>query len=202
METNIQIIIGATELFKRYGIKSISMDDIARHLSISKKTIYQHFEDKDKLVLEVLAKELNNDKNEILCISTKSKDVIEELMLCGDYMRTHIVNLNPALLFDLKKYHPEAWKYFEDFKKIFIVEMLLKCLQRGIDEKYFRNDINAPILARLRAEEIELGFNTEIYPTDTYNTGEVQMEFFSHFIYGVSTLKGHERLDELLKYKI
>lgn len=202
METNNHIIVGATELFKKYGIKSISMDDIARHLSISKKTIYQHYEDKDKLVFEVLVKDLNNDKNELIGISNKSKDVIEELMLCGEYMRTHVINLNPALLFDLKKYHPEAWKYFQDFKKVFIVEMILRGLQRGLKEGYFRTNINAPILARLRAEEIEMGFNNDIYPSEIYNNGEVQMEFFKHFIYGVSTLKGHERLDELMKYKI
>lgn len=202
MEINIQIIHGATELFKKYGIKSISMDDIARHLSISKKTIYQHFEDKDKLVFEVLVKDLNNDKNELKQISETAKDVIEELMLCGDYMRTHVVNLNPALLFDLKKYHPEAWKYFQDFKKVFMVEMILKSLNRGINEGYFRKDVHCPILARLRAEQIEIGFNSDIYPSEIYNNGEVQMEFFKHFIYGVSTIKGHERLDELMKYKL
>lgn len=202
METSSQIVQGASELFKKYGVKSISMDDIARHLSISKKTIYQHFEDKDKLVLEVLVRDLNHDKTELNLITNKSKDVIEELMLFGEYMRTHVINLNPALLFDLKKYHPEAWKYFQDFKKVFIVEMILRSLDRGIREGYFRENIHGPILARLRAEQIEMGFNNDIYPSETYNNGEVQMEFFKHFIYGVSTLKGHERLDELMKYKI
>lgn len=201
MDVKSQIIEGAFELFRKYGVKSISMDDIARHLSISKKTIYQHFEDKDRLVLDVLTFELTNDKNRLNAINDNSKDVIDELMKLGEYMKNHVMNINPALLFDLKKYHPASWKYFQEFKKGFIVDMLLKSIDRGIKEGFFREDLNAPVLARLRAEQIEIGFNEEIYPSEVFNNGDVQLEFFKHFIYGVSTLKGHERLDEIMKYK-
>lgn len=185
-----QILLGATELFGRYGIKSITMDDIARHLAISKKTIYQYFEDKNALVdagLEVFLVQNNAD---MIKLKEESINVIEELAKTGEHLKSKICNLNPSLMFDMRKYFPGAWKRFIEFKRTYIERFIADTLQTGIEQGMFRVSINAAVLARMRVEQIDMGYNPEIFPQEDFNPLDVQMHFFEHFVYGILTEKG------------
>jgi AcrR family transcriptional regulator len=197
MEPKEQILKGATELFLRYGIKSITMDDIARHLSVSKKTIYQYYEDKDALVADVTQCEMSTQKCDIENIANSSMDVIEEMMKTSEYLRSMVSRINPSLLFDMRKYHPSAWKVFQEHKKGNIGKSMVASLQKGIKEGYFRKDLNIEVLTLMRLEEIEMVFNPDVFPHDKFNIVDVNMTLFDHFLYGISTLKGHKRLNEI-----
>lgn len=197
MEVKEQILLGAKELFMRYGIKSITMDDIARHLSISKKTIYDYHKDKDALVLEVTLSEMNDQKCGIDNISNNSSDVIEEMLKMSEFMQQTVSRINPTLLFDMRKYHPIAWREFQAHKKTNIGNSIHESMQKGIEQGYFRKDINLNILVLLRLEQIEMMFNPEVYPHDKFNIVELSVNLFNHFLYGISTLKGHKKLNEL-----
>ena len=185
-----QILLGATELFGRYGIKSITMDDIARHLAISKKTIYQYFEDKNALVdagLEVFLIQNNEDMKKL---KEESVNSIEELAKTGEHLKSKICNLNPSLMFDMRKYFPHAWKRFIEFKRTYIESFIADTLETGVKQGMFRTSINSVILARMRVEQIDMGYNPEIFPQEVFNPLDVQMHFFDHFVYGILTEKG------------
>ena len=201
MEVKEQILNGARELYMRYGLKSITMDDVARHLSISKKTIYQFYEDKDALVLEVVNKEMSEQKCSIEEISDNSKDVIEEMMKTSDFLRSRVSKINPSLMFDLKKYHPKAWQIFQQHKKQIVIKHLKESFIRGIEQGYFRKGINIDILAYMRLEQVDMAFNPDVFPPEMFNLTEVTMSLFEHFVYGISTIKGHQRLNELKHIK-
>lgn len=198
-QTALDILHGASELFMRYGVKSITMDEIARHLSVSKKTIYQHFADKDELVITFTKVVLQQQQNEICCLENDNTDVMEGLYNMSEYMRTKICTINPSLLFDLKKYFPVAWKIFLDHKRSFMKNHIKDCLERGVKEGYFRSNIDIEIIARMRIEQVEMSFNPEIYPVDIFNMSDVHMQLFEHFVFGICTIKGHEKLDDLLR---
>ena len=193
-----QILRGASELFWRYGIKSITMDEIARHLSISKKTIYQYFEDKEVLVNSFVHAMGAEIQNEMLATMQGTTDVIEELVKSSEYMKAKVCNVNPCLLFDLRKYHIVGWKLWTEHKSKFMVGFIKQSIERGIEQGLFRKTINPMVLAKLRMEQVEMGFNPDIFPADKFNVNEVQMQFFLHFIYGISTVKGHERINKLM----
>lgn len=197
METKDQILNGANELFMRYGVKSITMDDIARHLSVSKKTIYQYFEDKEALVTAVADMEMNCQACKWEEIEKSSKDVIEFFMKASDMMKEEFGKMNPVLLYDLKKYHSNAWKRFEKYKVEHIYKQIKEMLEMGIQQGYFRKDIHVDILSKMRLSQIEMMFNPEVFPIGQYNLSEISTQLFEHFIYGISTLKGHHRLNEL-----
>ena len=110
MNIEEKIIAGAGDLFHRYGIRSVSMDDIARHLSISKKTIYQYYKDKDEIVSLALKQHMDQQKTEYNEIFSKGANAIEELARVSQCMRKDFKDMNPSLLFDMQKYHPNAWK--------------------------------------------------------------------------------------------
>jgi AcrR family transcriptional regulator len=193
-----RIINGAMELIMRYGARSISMDDIARHLSVSKKTLYQHFADKDDLVLAVCRENMRCDVKIFTEIRESSSNAIEELSKISLIMKAQMEKINPALLFDLKKFHPKAWNAWLDFKNKFIRESVMRNLKQGVEEGHFRQDINPELMAIVRIELIELLFDQMLFPREKFKLAEVQMHLFDHFVYGLVTDKGRKLYE---KYK-
>src|SRR6188508_129397 len=104
-----KIIRGAENLFTKYGVRSISMDDIARHLTVSKKTLYQHFADKEDLVTTASELHIGESKKQYEVLTTTAANAIDELAKISVCLRKDMTEMNPALLFDLQKYHPKAW---------------------------------------------------------------------------------------------
>ena len=190
-----RIIQGSEDLFLRAGIKSITMDDIAKHIGMSKKTIYQFFKDKNELVTSLVKKKLKDDENQINDIISKSENVIEEMinmMKCSEDVFSRI---NPIVMHDMQKYHPEGWAEFQKFKAEILISTLEELLRKGMKQGYIRTDIDVKIIARMRVSQIELGFNTEIFPVAEFNTWKVQIQFLDHFNYGICTLKGYKLLN-------
>jgi len=191
-----RVLQGSLELFLRAGIKSITMDDIARHIGMSKKTIYQFFRDKNELVTAVLKVRLKEDEDQMADIISKSDNVIEEMinmMKCSEEVFSEI---NPIVMHDLQKYHPDAWAEFQKFKAEVLIKTMEELLIKGMKQGYIRQDIDVKIIARMRVSLIELGFNTEIFPVAEFNTWKVQIQFEEHFNYGICTLKGYKLLNQ------
>jgi AcrR family transcriptional regulator len=173
------------------------MDDIAKHLAVSKKTIYQFFTDKDEIVCMVASRHFEKEKE--VCkhhIFANAENPVNELLLVSKHIKTISVNINPAILFDLQKYHPKAWQIFKDYKQGFILEHLLGNLRKGVAEGLYRADINIEVLARLRLEEVQLAFDATIFPPAQFNFFEIQVQFLEHFIRGIVTEKGLQLLHE------
>lgn len=196
METKEKILHAALELFFRLGIKSVTMDDIARHLSMSKKTIYQFFRDKDEVVHTLLAAEIEKDREDFTRIAQESKNMVEEVFVFMKKMHQMFGQINPNLFYDLQKYHPQTWRLFQEFKQSFILGQVKDSLERGKTQGLVRADINSDIMARLRMEEIELGFNPRVFPSDKFRLLDVQLSLAEHFLYGVCSLKGHKLINK------
>ncbi|WP_255484785.1 TetR/AcrR family transcriptional regulator [Mucilaginibacter sp. X5P1] len=193
-----RIIQGGEDLFLTAGIKSVTMDDIAKHLGISKKTIYHFFKDKNELVVALTKKKLQEDEDQMCAIMSTSGDVIEEMinmMKCSEEIFSKI---NPIVIHDMQKYHPDAWKEFQNFKADVLIRTLEELLNKGIKQGYIRPDIDVKIMARMRVTQVEMGFNTTLFPLAEFSPWKVQYQFLEHFNYGICTLKGYKLLD---KYK-
>ncbi|MBB6004242.1 TetR/AcrR family transcriptional regulator [Arcicella rosea] len=196
MEIKERIIKKSKELFFRYGVKSVTMDDIANELGISKKTIYLHFEDKDDIVYQLFLGEMVEDKCEWDDLYNTSSNVIERMVKSMELIKQAFSEVNPTTLFDIKKYHPRAWNIFQEHKQRFILENLKKDLVEGIEQGYFRSEIKIDILAKMRLEQIEMGFDPHIFSITQHTLVEVQLELLDHFIRGVLTNKGTQIYNE------
>ena len=199
-EINIKekILKGAEDLFMRYGVRSISMDDIARHLSVSKKTLYQHFADKEDIVTMTCKAHLERHEREFQSIRKTARNAVEELTQLSVCLKRNVQDMNPSLLFDLQKYHPKAWNVWLNHKNKFIRESVVRNLKQGIEEGYFRPEIDSEVIAAVRLELVQLAFNEEIFPSDRFRLPEAQMQIFDHFVFGLVTDKGRKLY---LKYK-
>jgi AcrR family transcriptional regulator len=190
-----KILRGAEELFMKFGVRSVSMDDVARHLSVSKKTIYQYFADKDELITSVSKSHMERDKVEFEKIHADAANAIDELVKISEAMARDFKNMNPALLYDLQKFHPNAWNVWLDYKNDYIRQSVVRNLKQGISEGYFRPEVNTEVLAILRINTVELGFSDQLFPPDRFDLVDVQMQVFEHFILGLLTDKGRKLYD-------
>ncbi|RZK51297.1 MAG: TetR/AcrR family transcriptional regulator [Pedobacter sp.] len=191
MEVKEYIVEEADKLFCQYGFKSVTMDDIAKHLGISKKTIYQHFSDKNELV-NILIEDRLNCQECLTQESAKNADnAVEEIFYSLVSMNQSLANMNPKMFYDLQKYHPQAWIFFKEFKEKALGKSIRKNLERGIAEGVYRDDIKIDILTQLRLDHVEIIFNNHShYIMDKYNIAQVMIEITEHFLFGVCNDKG------------
>ena len=190
LEIKDRIIAKSRELFFRYGVKSVTMDDIASELGISKKTIYQHFEDKDDIVHQMMEIEMANDKCEWEDLEKVTKNVIEKGVKSMDFFREAFTEINQSAFFDIKKYHPKTWQLFQDHKQNFILASIIKDLKEGIEQGYFRPEIKVEILAKMRLEQIEIAFDPHLFPANKFSIVDVEVTMLDHFFRGIMTEKG------------
>jgi AcrR family transcriptional regulator len=198
MEAKERILVKANELFNRYGIRSVSMDDIATHLSMSKKTLYQYYTDKDELVNAVFDIALTTNKSNCLECTKRGENAIHEIFLSFDIMEEMLKTMNPSVLFDMQKYHPSAFKKFDDFKNSFLYKIIKSNLDRGVKEELYRAEIDTDILSRYRLHSVLLSFNPEVFPTVKTNPVYIEQQLVECFMYGLATPKGYKLIQ---KYK-
>jgi len=188
----------AHELFMRIGIRSVSMDEIAGQLGISKKTIYNSFKDKDALVDGVLDIEIG--KKVVDCAITKEKreNAVHEIFLEMDILEEMFATFNPSVLFDLEKYHPSAFKKFTDHHNTFMYQKIKENIETGIAEGNYREGIDLDIITRYKIGSMFLVFNMNYFPHGDYQLPKLCLEITDHFLHGLVTPKGKELID---KYK-
>lgn len=189
-DTKERILRSAKDLFRKYGIRSISMDDIAHHLGISKKTIYQHFSDKDGIVTLAIQQVVEEERQALERICNEARNVVEMVLEIHRHIWKRLNEDTAAFLFDLQKYHPKAHQVLTDFKVGFLTGLLTRILEQGIVEGYFRQEMNPNVIARVRLEELSMAANQEIFPRDKFSQREVVWNLLEHFVRGITTEKG------------
>lgn len=187
----------AHDLFMQYGLKSVSMDDIAAKMGISKKTIYQFFADKETLVAEVITAIIEENKRQCDLDKSRANDAVQEIFFAMEQMSSLFHHMNPSILFDLYKYYPKAFQIFQSHKNNYLFEIIKSNIQRGIAEELYRDDINQDIIARFRLESIVLPFHPEFHQKVKYTLAEIAEELSKHFLFGIVSQKGHKLI---LKY--
>ena len=196
MEIKDRILLAAQELFTHRGIKSVSMDDIATHLSMSKKTLYKWFENKDQIVEGVIRHHLCLNQHECELLLTNAVSAIDELFGLMGWMKSQFTDMHPGIFHDLQKYYPVSWQLWLAHKNDYILEQITDNLRRGMDEGLYRADLDVDVLARLRLAEIEMAFNPTIFPPRTFDLQRVSLITLEHFMLGVATLKGHKLINQ------
>jgi AcrR family transcriptional regulator len=198
MEPKERILVRAHELFNKYGIRSVSMDDIAAALGMSKKTLYQYFVDKEELVNAVISSVLDQNQGQCMADQKSAENPIHEFFLAFDMTQEMFAEMNPSILYDMEKYHPTAFKKFWEFKYTFLYGVIKANLEKGIAEELYRTGIDTDVITRLRIESVMLPFNSAVYPNNRTHLIHIEQQLFEHFVYGLATAKGQKLIQ---KYK-
>jgi AcrR family transcriptional regulator len=198
METGEKILQKAYELFKRYGVRSVTMDEIATQCGVSKKTVYQFFEDKDSLVESIMASVIDKSQKECTMQQQVADNAIHEMFLSMQMVQNMLEGVNPALMYDLRKYHSNAYGRLEEHKHQFMFSFIKKNMERGISEGLYRPDINVDIIAPFQLHCMMIPMEEDIFPRSKYTIIDIDYEISVFLLHGLSTSKGEKLIE---KYK-
>lgn len=194
-----EIFKQAAELFTKYGVKSLTMDDIARQLGISKKTLYQHVENKKDLVRRSIEVHIDDEECTMKNQLDSSGNAIDELMSMTRLVGSQMKDMHPSVIFDLKKYHTDAFKCLVDHRDQFIYSNIKRNLENGVESGLYRDNINPEILTSLYLSMVNVILDPHHNTLSDYSNAEVYIEMIRYHIRGIASAKGREYLKEKFK---
>lgn len=198
MEILDKILHAASELFTQYGFRSVTMDDVARRAGISKKTLYQHFANKNEVVHESVLSYQKGISENCHAIMRNADNAIQGFVQLMGMFDQVMRNINPMSMFELERYFPQSHQVFKKNMADKDVENVKRNIKWGMEEGLFRDTLDADFMARYRMELSMLMFNPNLAVNSRHDLQSLCHEVSEHFLYGIMTHKG-EKL--YLKYK-
>lgn len=194
-----KLLDSARKVFMQYGIKSINMDDMAKHLGISKKTLYLHVTNKEDLVKKTLLHHCELEDSQINAICNRGLNAIDEQFEIMYWVVGMLSNVHPSILFDLQKYHPEVYTAMHKSRDNSIYSCMLMNIKKGQKEGLYRKDMNPEIIVKYYTARVELVFDENLFPHSIWNIAQIYTEIFKYHIRGIASEKGLLYLNEKLK---
>lgn len=193
------ILQKASDMFLTLGYKSVTMDDIATEMGISKKTIYQHYSNKNELVeasTVYLFEKISAGIDEICSIGLNS---IEEIFTIRNYMMKNLHDETTAPLFQLQKFFPQIFSVLRSRQFTKMHGCMMQNVQRGVQEGLFRADINIEFVTRIYFTGLSGLKDTDIFPIAMFEPNKVTKQFIEYHLRAISTEKGMEILKNALE---
>lgn len=196
--TKEELLENISDLFLKYGLRSTSMDDICSHLKISKKTLYQFFSNKDDVVEQVLLHRRDNNRTRKDIEKLKQHNSIQIMLSIRDHIIASLNSRMPANLFDLKKYHPDIYQRVNEKDQIFIHDLFIEVIDKGIEEGYFRADVNKEVQVYLFVKQMTFLGEPEMISDIKYPVNIIVTTIVENVIRSFATPKGIKELENLL----
>jgi AcrR family transcriptional regulator len=197
MDNRNRIIEGAAELFRSYGIKTVTMDSLANHLGISKRTIYEVFSDKDDLLIGVMKWMAERQKELVDKVLSESENSIVAIFTLLKFSRDHFMNMSPAFQADMKRFLQVILVKKAGEIEIPDYKNHQQIFERGIKEELFRSDINPDLVNRCFDSLGRSIMNNDLYPFDQFSRHEVIWNVLISYLRGISTPQGLELINRL-----
>ncbi|WP_422349799.1 TetR/AcrR family transcriptional regulator [Flagellimonas sp.] len=193
-----KILHKATEMFLTLGFKSVTMDDLANEMGISKKTIYSHFENKTKLVEESTLDMfwcISNGIDEIIALA---KNPIEELYEIKKFVMVHLKNEKSSPQYQLQKYYPKIHEALK--KKQF--EVMQDCIKdnvkRGMEMGIYRDNLSVEFVSRIYFSGVTSIKDNNLFPIQIFNMAELTDDYLEYHLRGITTVKGREIINSII----
>lgn len=195
-EQQIKLLKRVEDLFLRFGIRSLTMDDVARELGISKKTLYQFVSSKEDLVLKVIQRHIFEDCEKAMALNATATDAIDELMKVAEYNSVDFGKMKSNVIFELQRFYPEAWAKIQEYNFGFMLKVVRDNLQWGIRDGLFRSDFEPEVVARLHIASAFTIFDERLFPQPPFRLELVFKEFMLHYLRGILSEKGKKVLEK------
>jgi len=196
MDSKQRILTKAEALFMRYGLKSITMDDVSRELGISKKTLYQYVDNKKDLISQVIALSISKEMEFMEELEKESKDAIDEMMRVSKHVTQQLRELHPGAMFDLQKYYSDSWNEMQKFHEEYIYKKIKQNIEKGQKQGLYREDLNPDIIAKLYVGKTMVIVDETTFPLRDYNRENLFLEYVTYHIRGIASSKGLKLLEK------
>jgi TetR/AcrR family transcriptional regulator, cholesterol catabolism regulator len=177
-------------LYHRYGVKSVTMDDVASQLGISKKTIYEFFTDKEDLVKQVLLFEHDYSCGFLHAIEDKKFNAIEELFEVYKMINAMLREFNPSMEYDIRKYYPNLFLKIRELRRKRMYESVYNNLNQGKKEGLYRKDLNSKVIAKLHVFRTEILMDNDMFTQEELTSFTMFHEIFVYHLHGILSHEG------------
>ncbi|HAN18026.1 MAG: hypothetical protein A2X13_10050 [Bacteroidetes bacterium GWC2_33_15] len=191
-----ELLTCISNLFKKYGIKSVTMDDIARELGISKKTLYLHFENKNDIVDKVAQFEIKNEFDELNKLYTEKEHIIDQLLAISKYLVEKICKTNSSILYSMSKYYPQILEETMGKRKKHIIDLITNNFNIGAKQGFYRKEPDFEIILFFYS------FLLDIKSIDWYSDWfkiDLEKKFNTIFLYHMRAIASNEGIAYLEK---
>ncbi|RCX03252.1 TetR family transcriptional regulator [Schleiferia thermophila] len=196
-----QILAGAVVLFSRLGLRSVTMDDLARELGISKKTLYKYYRNKADLVDKGAELVIDHIKEFCGQICPKEENPIDELFILDEGMRNFNKMQHQGVQFQLRKYYPNTFFKIKEAQRKNFMEVTTQNLVKGIEQGWYRNDFDVEIIANLHYSRILMIMDEQYFPVSEFDWEKLTREALIYHIRGIASAKGLEYLENKYSQK-
>jgi len=183
------------ELFMKHGVKSLTMDDIARQMGMSKKTIYQFVDNKGDLVKLAMEDFLGEERKLIEGILQKPGNAVEEMIGMMEYWLQVVREFNATTLNEVQKYYPETWKMYNEYRFNFMLGLIQNNLKKGITEGYYLDNLDADVISKVYILGVEILLNQDMFPSKQYTFLSIYREFLGYHLRGIVSAEGLKYID-------
>ena len=192
-----KIITKSSDLFLNFGFKSVTMDDIANEMGISKKTIYQHFQNKTKLVEATAMHVFENISHGIDCICELDRNPIEEIYEIKRFVMLHLKDEKSSPQYQLQKYYPKIYATLKTKQFEKMLGCVTQNLERGVAQDLYRDAIDIAFIARLYFNSMVSLKDQDIFPQEKFSMPILMNNFLEYHLRGICSKKGLETLTQL-----
>ena len=192
------IVRKARDLFFCYGLKSVSMDDIAKSAGISKKTIYKSFSDKNQLLQRLVDDLLACHKQAMLECSNNAKDAVDEILLLTQTDFNTITVINPAFFYELEKFFPSLWQSVTDHKQQVIVPGIIQNLHTGMLHEHYRQNLDIEFTAAVRLQQISTALHPASFSDKMMHNSRLLFQLSEFYLHSIATRKGKKLIEKYL----
>jgi Transcriptional regulator len=197
MELKERILQEASELFFKNGIRNVTMSDIANHLGISKRTLYEIFKDKEELLEVCIDGHIEKAGKEMRQMASGSENVISSLMRVYRKHLDEVHNTNKSLMHELKKYHPRIYRKIESHQGVGI-NLLVPLYEKGVEQGLIRTDVNFEVCLWLMKSQFKMLMEGDFIPLEKFGVNEFVRTIILNFVRGIATPKGNELIDKIV----
>ncbi len=194
-----EIIDKSAMIFLRHGIRSVTMDDLARELGMSKKTIYNHFKDKDELVIQIVTTLI--ERNQVACEvgRAKSETAIDAMMSISEFSTRLFTEIHSSVFYDLQKYYPEAWNIIKQYRLSFISDQITQNIIRGQEEGLYNAELDPKIMAGIHLSIVSMLTDSNVFEVGTNEYGALLEEIVLFQLRGIVNDKGRKLMSKYMK---
>jgi TetR/AcrR family transcriptional regulator, cholesterol catabolism regulator len=191
-----QIVEKVGSLFKKFGIKSITMDDVSRELGVSKKTLYQLVADKNELIQLVLNTDFRAIENRLNAVNNEEEDAILQLINIQSLIIYSLSSLSLAVDYDLRKYHSDIYEGIrEEYLNLFRT-IITQNIERGKSQGLYRNDIDEKVITKYHLNQIDQIPHSKLITKREFTSGHFVQEICTFHLYGIVNEKGRQLLEQ------
>lgn len=173
------------------------MDDVSRELGISKKTLYEYVPNKRELVKTIVKHYLETEKQQITEICENSENAIMEFLNINSFLGRHLKSINPAVPYQLKKYFPESWAVFNDYRVDFVYKTVKENIVKGKAQDIYRDNINESIISKFYISDMQVATDEKLFPPEKFTILDIHRDRVLYHLYGLCNSKGATLLENI-----